>query len=154
MKKSLILILASAMTMLLAGSCCPCRKASNKNHKPLTATEWSLVQMEGRNITADFTAEECPRLVLATDGSFGGYGGCNSMGGEYKLTPSEAPSQRDKAGVITLGNIFSTKRMCPNDRLEMEFFTLLSKVDAYTIEGSKLFLFDDGELKLVFDVKK
>lgn len=153
MKKSLILTIGATIALLVA-SCCPCRKASNKNHKPLTTTEWSLVQMEGRNITTDFTPEERPRLLLAADGSFGGYGGCNSMGGEYKIVPSEALSQKDIAGKVTFGNIFSTKRYCPNDGLEMALFATLSEVDSYTIEENRLFLFKDGELKLVFESAK
>lgn len=151
MKKSLTLLLGVAIALLLVASCCPCRKASNRNHKPLTSTKWQLVQMDGKNITEHFSAEELPRLVLSTDNSFGGFGGCNSMGGKYQMTPSAANSQRDTAGTIHFGDIFSTKRYCPNAQLEMSLIKLLSEADAFTIEGNKLFLFDDGELKLVFE---
>lgn len=154
MKKSLTLLLGVATIALLAASCCPCRKASNRNHLPLLSTEWSLVQMDGRNITSLFTPEEAPRLVLGAEGSFGGFAGCNSMGGEYSMTPSEALSQRDIAGKIAFANIMSTKRYCPNDQVEMALFKFLSEVDAFTIEGNRLFLFDDGELKLIFEAKK
>ena len=151
--KSLKIAMALIVATTLIASCCPCRKAVNKDHKALKTTEWSLVQMDGKNITEQFGTEECPRLVIADDGSFGGYGGCNSMGGQYTLTPSELPAQRDIAGAIHFGDAFSTKRMCPNDRLEMAFFATLAKIDSFTIEGSKLFLFASGELKLVFEAK-
>ena len=153
MKRLKIATFALALTALVA-SCCPCRKAANTSHSALLGTEWSLVQMAGRNITEAFGSDECPRLVLSDDGNFGGYGGCNSMGGAYKMTPSESPAQKNTAGKITFGNAFSTKRMCPNDRLEMEYLKSLSECDSYAIEGAKLLLFHDGELSLVFEAKK
>ncbi len=154
MKKSLNLLLGVAIAALLATSCCPCRKASNKQHKPLAATEWHLVQMEGKNITSLFAADETPRLILNTDGTFGGFAGCNTMGGQYKITPNEAPSQRDIAGTVAFDNIMSTKRYCPNDQVEMSLFKLLSEADSFTIDGNRLYLFDNGELKLLFEAKK
>lgn len=154
MKRLQIILVALAVATVFA-SCCPCRKASNKNHKPLNATEWVLVQMDGRNISEQFKAESngSPRIVFGEDNSFGGFGGCNSMGGKYSLTPSEAPSQKNIAGKIVMSDIMSTKRYCPNDQVEMALFQALSEVDAYTIDGNKLLLLKDGELKLVFEAK-
>lgn len=149
MKKSLILA-AIAFVAVAALSCCPCRKAPQKNHKPLLQTSWILQQMDGRNLAGEMKSDQLPRLVLETDGNFGGFGGCNSMGGSYKMTPSEARSQKDISGAMTFGGVFSTKRYCPDDRVEMEYFALLAKVDSYTIDADRLFLFVGGELKLVF----
>ncbi len=154
MRKSHIAALWSLVLMLAVASCCPCRKAANNNHRPLLSTEWSLVQMDGKNITEAFASEGAPRLVLGDDGNFGGYGGCNSMGGTYKMIPSELPSQRDVAGKVTFGGIYSTKRMCPSEGLEMTFFKALSECDSFTIEGTKLFLFHNGELTLVFEAQQ
>ena len=154
MKRSQIILAVVAIAVVFA-SCCPCRKASNKNHKPLNATEWVLVQMDGRNISEQFKAESngAPRVVFGEDGSFGGFGGCNSMGGKYRQMPSEAPSQKDIAGKIKMSDIMSTKRYCPNDQMEMALFQALSEVDSYTIDGNKLMLLKNGELKLVFETK-
>ena len=149
MKKSLI-ITAVAFVAIATLSCCPCRKGTSKPHKPLLQTAWVLQQMEGRNLTAEMKTDQLPRLVLEADGNFGGFGGCNSMGGSYKMTPSEALSQRDISGTMALGGMFATKRYCPDDKVEMEYFALLAKVDSYTIDADRLFLFADGELKLVF----
>ena len=153
MKKSLF-ALALVCATALAVSCCPCRKGTNKNHSPLHTTEWQVVQMNGKNISSLFSAEELPHLTLSADNSFGGFAGCNAMGGKYTLTPSSAPSQKDIAGTIHFENIFSTKRFCPNDQVEMAIIAALSKVDAYTIEGNQLFLFENAELKLVLEAKQ
>ncbi len=149
--KKLQFIVALLVVVTVFSSCCPCRKTTNKNHKPLNGTEWVLVQMEGKNVTEAFENEGNPRIVFGNDNSFGGFSGCNSMGGKYNLTPSEAPSQKDIAGKIKLADIMSTKRYCPNDHIEMALIKALSEVDAFTIEGEKLFLFKNGELKLVFE---
>ena len=69
MKKSLF-ALAIVCAVALAVSCCPCRKGTNKNHKPLHATEWQVVQMNGKNISSLFSAEELPHLILSADNSF------------------------------------------------------------------------------------
>lgn len=153
MKKSLI-VAASIIVAILVASCCPCRKATNKSSLPLKQTEWRLIQIEGRNIAPEVVVDGTPRIILADDGSFGGYGGCNSLGGSYRITPSEVPSQKDVAGKIELGNVLSTKRMCPNDRLEQEFFGKLATIDSFTIDGNQLFLFSNGELKLLFEAVK
>ena len=149
--KKLIVILAVAV---LATACCECRKSSPKNHKPLNATEWVLQQMDGRNVASDLQAKEgVPTLVLSTDGSYGGFGGCNSYGGQFKVTPSEVKYQKDNAGKIDFGAMYSTKRFCPDDRFEYAFFKTLDSVDSFTIEGSHLYLFVQGELRLVFVAK-
>lgn len=147
-KLSLILVVA-----LLATACCNCRNASPKNHKPLNATEWTLWQMNGRNVAADLTEGKAPTLVLSADGSYGGFGGCNSYGGEFKITPSEIKYQKESVGKIEFGPMYSTKRYCPDDRFEYAFFNVLDGVDSFTIEGDVLYLFEGGELKLVFKAK-
>lgn len=148
--KHLFPLLAATLLIAVAASCCPCRKASSKAHSPLKTTEWTLVQIGGENIASMLKTEGTPRLVFAEDGSFGGYGGCNSLGGQYEVIPSEARSQKNIAGKMRLSNVFSTKRMCPNDELESRFFSMLAVVDSFTIDGDKLLLFSDGELKLLF----
>lgn len=135
---------------LAAVGCCDCRKSESGNHKPLNVTEWRLQQVEGRNVASLLTEESVPTLVLSADGSYGGNGGCNNYGGQYTIVPSELSYQKDSVGKIDFGAMYSTKRYCPNDKFEYEFFGLLDKVDSFTIEGDRLYLFTDGELKLVF----
>jgi heat shock protein HslJ len=150
MKKSQIaaLVLMVAVTL---GACCSCRNAA-KNHKPFVSTLWTLEQMGGENVIAQLPAgEQLPALTFAEDGSFGGYAGCNRLGGQYQLKPNEeAAKDGAVTGTLALLNPFTTKRMCPNDQIEMAFLAALGTVDSYTIEGDKLFLLSNGELKLVF----
>ncbi len=146
------IVLLAAVALLVTG-CCDCRKTSTKIYKPLNATEWTLRQMNGRNIAAELTEGKAPTLVLSTDGSYGGFGGCNSYGGQAKVTPSELKYQKDTVGKIEFGAMYSTKRYCRDDKLEYAFFKALDGVDSFTIEGDNLFLFTQGELTLVFVAK-
>lgn len=150
MKKSQILALVLMIAATL-GACCSCRNAA-KNHKPFASTTWTLEQMGGENVTAQLPAgEQLPALTFAEDGSFGGYAGCNSLGGQYEIKPNEAAAKDGAVtGELKLLNPFTTKRMCPNDAMEMAFLAALGTVDSYTIEGDKLFLLSSGELRLVF----
>lgn len=149
--KKLVLLVAIAT---LAAACCNCRNSSPKNHKPLDATLWELQQCNGQNVASlAETPQDIPTLRLSPDGSFGGYGGCNSYGGQAKITPSEIEYQKSSVGKIELGNAYSTKRFCKS-LLEPNYFAALGRVDSFTIENDMLYLFADGELILVFKAKK
>ncbi len=149
MKKSQIVALVLLVVATTLGSCCSCRKAT-KNHAPLKATEWKLEQIGSSSVASLLKENATPTLILAEDGTMGGNGGCNTFGGSFRITPSEAPAHKNTMGGITFSNVFSTKRYCLNDEVEMAYFAALGTIDSYTIEGNKLFLFSSGELKLVF----
>jgi heat shock protein HslJ len=150
MKKSQIVALVLMVATTL-GACCSCRNAA-KNNKSFTTTAWVLEQMAGENVSATLpVGERVPSLTFAEDGTFGGYAGCNSLGGQYQIVPNkEAAKSGAVSGQLTLLNPFTTKRMCPNEAMEMAFLSALGTVDSYTIEDNKLFLLSNGELKLVF----
>lgn len=143
------------MVLITLGACCSCRSAA-KNNKTLVTTTWQLEQMGGKSVVEALPAgERLPSLIFAEDGTFGGYAGCNSMGGQYEVSPNEEAAKKGAVmGTLKLLNPFTTRRMCPNDRMEMAFLAALSTVDSYTIEGDKLFLLSSGELRLVFAAVK
>jgi heat shock protein HslJ len=149
MKKSQIVALVMLVAATTLGSCCSCRK-STQSHTPLKATEWKLEQIGASTVASLLKEKATPTLILAEDGSMGGNGGCNTFGGSFRITPSEAPAHKNTMGEIAFSNVFSTKRYCLNDEVEMAYFSALGSIDSYTIEGNKLFLFSSGELKLVF----
>ena len=150
MKRILTIIAALVAIVALGQSCCPCRKAVKRNHKTHNATQWTLSQIEGQNVAELLVEDKAPTIIFDTEGSVGGYAGCNSFGGQYKIVPSEVEYQKNIVGKLSFGSMFSTKRFCPNDKVEMRYLALLDKIDSFTIEENKLFLFTNGELKLVF----
>ena len=152
MKRVITIIAIIAMTTL-AVSCCNCRKGVQRNHKPLNTTEWILTQIEGQNVAQLLSEQTPPTIIFDNQGGVGGYASCNNYGGQYKIVPSEVEYQKEIVGKLSFSAMFATKRFCPNDQLEMKYLTLLDKIDSFTIEENKLFLFTDGELKLVFEAK-
>lgn len=151
--KAVVATLLVAVSALVVGCCGACR-GETREYKPLVATEWAAEQIQGRNVEAMVAqGERGPVLVLDNQGGVSGTGGCNSIGGQYKMVPSESKIQRNTAGTIEFGQMLATKRYCPNDRLEREFLKILSVVDSFVIEGDRLHLFHNGELVMVLRAK-
>lgn len=152
--KRTITIVALLLLVALGYSCCNCRRGVQRIHKPLNTTQWTLTQIEGQNVAELLTEQNAPTIIFDSEGGVGGYAGCNSFGGQYKLVPSDVKSQKDIVGKLSFGSMFATKRFCPNDQIEMRYLALLDKIDSFTIEENRLFLFTNGELKLVFTAAK
>ena len=104
----------------------------------LAGTSWQLTSLrktfplEGSSITLNFDKD-----------SLGGSGGCNSYGGEYKVSGEK----------LTISSVFSTEMYCEAAGLmdqEAAYYELLSKVTGFSLEGDVLTLTtEDGET-LVF----
>lgn len=153
MKKSQIVVLLLLLAAALS-SCCNCRKKVVDN-KAFAATYWTLEQIGSKSAEGMLPeGETMPRIIFNEDNSFGGYAGCNSMGGQYEVVPNkEAAKDGSISGALKLMNPFTTKRMCPNAAMERQLIGALLTIDSYTIEGDRLFLLSDGELQLVFVAK-
>ena len=67
----------------LGASCCPCRKAVKRDHKPLNATQWTLSQIEGQNVAELLVEPNAPTIIFDAEGGVGGQiacYGCVSVG--------------------------------------------------------------------------
>lgn len=74
---------------------------------------------------------------------FGGFGGCNSIGGEYSMVK----------GFIRFSKIFSTQKSCAEGKeSESAFLALLKEADQIRMEKDKLHLYK-GRM-LLFSFKK
>lgn len=146
MKKILFaLFVAAALS-----ACCQCRSYDKIHYTPFEVTRWELKQIDGRNIASLISSQDMvPYLVFGSDGRVGGRGGCNIFGGEWSGTPSRVAYKHNRAGGLSFSNFFSTKMYCPDMKVEQEFLGTLETIDSYSIEGEYLYLFHDGELRLV-----
>ncbi len=140
--KTLKFILLIAMAVVMA-SCCACRKGKKVVDKPLTATKWELVEMNGQQVK---TNDNYYLVLNADDTNFNGRGDCNSMMGNYTLD--------SKTGKLALNAIGSTRAFCPDQAGEDRFFQALSQVNNYDVDGDLLLLFNkNSELILVLQAK-
>lgn len=129
------LIIASFL--LLTFSCGTITQQTTKNVK--LETQWVLqnenvdqLGLGKEPITISFGLEE--------DSKFSGFGGCNYYGGNFTRNENQ----------ITIGEIYATKRACPDLEIETEFFKLLEGVDNYEISGNNLYLYKGKLLFLHF----
>lgn len=137
--KSILLI---ALAVMMA-SCCACRKGKKVVDKPLTATKWELVELNGQQIK---TNDNYYIMLSDTSNNFNGRGDCNSLMGNYTLD--------SEAGKLTLNAIGSTRAFCPDQAGEDKFFQTLGQVNNYDLDGDLLLLFNNNsELILVMQAK-
>ena len=133
-------IFATLAVVALFAACCPCRKQASAKAEPLVGTNWQLVQFEGRT----FEANDNYTLLFSADDKLSGQGDCNRLMGNYTLSEGDQ---------MKIGMLASTRAMCPNQEMEDKFIAMLQTIDSYKIDGKLLMLFDNSELKMVFEKK-
>lgn len=133
MKRSILFSLMLIITMALATGCCDCRKRS-KLEKPLVGTEWQLVQIMGREVTA---AEDSYTILFHDNGTATGAGDCNRFTATFTVTQSRA---------LTIDNLGSTRRYCPNYEAEGEYYDMLEGVTHYEMDADNMLLLSNGTL--------
>lgn len=140
--KTWIRIALLGVVLWMAASCCSCRRGPSKQTAPLTGTQWTLIQEDGKLIDADGNYY----IIIGTEeGQFNGRGDCNSLMGSYTL-PAE--------GKIDFQGIASTRAFCPNQAGEDRFFKMLEEVDSYEIDGNLLMLYTNGELTAIMEAQE
>lgn len=127
------------LACLMAG-CCACRKYQKKEGRPLVGTTWKMIQQEGRGVLA----EDGYTLRFEADGRFSGMGNCNRLMGSYDATPE---------GKITILPAGTTRMACPDPAGENRYIDMLRDATVYQLDGPMLYLFENGELKAVFEAR-
>ncbi|GAB4014502.1 META domain-containing protein [Spirosoma koreense] len=122
--------LALMITISLISLAC---QSAKRVSVPLTKTRWALVELQGKSIIHPGTNQEV-RLEFSPSGNrFIGSTGCNHVFGKYESAGEH------KMRFIGIG---STRRSCPNMRVERDFIKALEATNAYTIAGRELMLQD------------
>lgn len=117
--------------------CCDCRKRS-KLEKPLVGTEWQLVQLMAKDVTAE---SDSFRLTFMSNGSMAGKGDCNMLTATYSMTTSRE---------LKIKNLGSTRRLCKNFELENEFMDMLEGVTHYEMDADHMLFLNNGTLVAIF----
>ncbi len=133
MKRALIFSIIALSTLLLASGCCNCR-LSRKLIRPLVGTEWQLIQLMAHEVAAD---GDSYTLTFHSDGTITGVGDCNRLSATYSTNDSRA---------LSIENIGSTRRLCPNFEQENAFVEMLSSVTHYEMDADIMILLSDGTL--------
>ena len=133
MKHRFLFFATLLISIVLAFGCCDCRKRS-KLEKPLVGTEWQLVQLMGRDVVAD---SDQYRLLFHDNGTATGVGDCNRLTATYSITSTRG---------MTIDNLGSTRRLCPNFEQENAFYDMLESVTHYEMDADNMLLLSNGTL--------
>jgi heat shock protein HslJ len=140
MRRFFLLTLLAFLSASLVAGCCACRKG--KNNKPLVGTTWQLKRMMGRDLQLN---SDQFVFTFSPEGRFSGAGACNRLMADYKSS--------DK-GVMQIGALAGTRRMCPDQALEAEFTKIISQITHYEVDGDMLLLLSNGELHAILQAIK
>ena len=133
MKRTILFLSALLFSLISSTGCCDCRHRA-KLEKPLVGTEWQLVQMMGQGIEAE---GESYTLLFHDNGTISGVGDCNRLTATYSVTSSRA---------LTISNLGSTRRLCPNHKQESAYYDMLEKVTHYEMDADNMILLSNGTL--------
>ena len=137
MKRSTLFSLIMLISAICSVGCCDCRKRS-KLEKPLVGTEWQLVQLMAKDVTAE---GDSFRLTFMSNGSMAGKGDCNMLTATYSMTTSRE---------LKIKNLGSTRRLCKNFELENEFMDMLEGVTHYEMDADPMLFLNNGTLVAIF----
>ena len=127
------------LTVLLATSCCPCRKGKSSNAS-LSGTTWKAITLDNTTIADDAEGY----TLIIENGRINGQGDCNSYFGSFS----------EKDGKIAVSGMGSTKAMCHNQEREDKFLQTIANANGYSIEGDHLMLLRDGRVTAIFKALK
>ena len=133
MKQAILFSITLVLCALIAVGCCACRQRA-KLVKPLVGTEWQLLQIMGREVSAEgdsFT------LLFHDNGTVTGAGACNRLTATYSTTTSRA---------LKIENLGSTRRYCPNFETENAYYDMLESVTHYEMDADNMLLLSNGTL--------
>jgi heat shock protein HslJ len=139
MKRTILFSLGFLFSLILAVSCCDCRKRS-KLEKPLVGTSWQLVQIMGKEVAAE---GDSYTILFHNNGTATGAGDCNRFTATYTVTPSRA---------LTIDNLGSTRRYCENHMAEGAYYDMLERVTHYEMDGENMILLSNGMLVAIMHV--
>ena len=138
MKRIFSISMLCIVAALIAVGCCRCRSKS-RAAVSLTGHTWQLVKLMGQDIAAE---GESFTITFNEDGRLNGVGSCNRLFGDYTATAD---------GKIEVGQLGSTRMMCPDVERENRYFMTIGEATAYEIDGQTLMLIFDGEVRAIFN---
>jgi heat shock protein HslJ len=102
----------------------------DSNNLPLQNTRWKLVELGGKKVPANATSKPM-YLILKSDSTVSGNGGCNAFSGTYSL---------GKNNEIIFGELVRTNILCPGIDYEKTYLNAIANTDHYEIMGNELLL--------------
>ncbi len=125
-----VFLLATVQRPLKKGTPPLLQKSFLNSDAPLQGTRWQLVELSGKKIPVNATTKNM-FLVLKSDSTVSGNGGCNAFSGNYSL---------GKDNEISFGEMVRTNVLCGGIDYERNYLNALAKSDHYDVRGDTLTL--------------
>ncbi len=140
------------LAIIILTSTTSCNVAPKENdtkvNSKLVNTIWLLESINGDEII--YPADYKQNYIIFKGESEGfkldGFAGCNNVSGTYGVGDHNT---------FAIGNIMSTKMMCPFAELENKYLRMFENAKSYKIEGYYLTIFDrEKEIAIFKDAKE
>jgi len=128
-------IIFATMLLLLAG--CGSGKKDGVTSPESLYGAWELHELNGEQVSA----EQLPTIELKEDGTLHGFSGCNILNGSFMAQEN---------GVISFGEMATTRMSCPDMQLESGFLAALAAVDQFSVSENRLTLLSGDKTIALF----
>jgi heat shock protein HslJ len=108
----------------------PLNLKKQRNDVPLQGTRWNLIALSNQLVPVNATSKDM-FLILKSDSTATGNGGCNAFSGNYSL---------GKDNEISFGDMVRTNVLCAGIDFERKYLNALAKADHYNVDGDTLTL--------------
>ncbi len=128
-------IIFATMLLLLAG--CGSGKKNGVTSPESLYGAWELHELNGEEVSA----EQLPTIEMKEDGTLHGFSGCNILNGSFTA---------EENGVISFGEMATTRMSCPDMPLESGFLAALAAVDQFSVSENRLTLLSGDKTVALF----
>lgn len=98
---------------------------------------WKLLEVFGTSVNWEDGFEREPHMILKRDDNkIRGNGSCNVFSGNYELKEDN---------IINISQLASTRKMCPNMKIETSMLKALEEASRYDVMGDTLRLFGEND---------
>ena len=144
LRKTAYFVLEDGMLNLQSENRTSMAKFKKISHPEVVNKYWKLTVLDGTPVTMEAAQEREAHFILRSDGSFSGFGGCNSFSGSYEL--------KDSNRIDFDENMAVTMRACLELKLdERAFLNVFYNADSYLLNGDQLSLKKGSTTLAVFE---
>jgi len=141
-------ILLFLLTLILLAGCRTTQETIDTDQNMLIDDDiptihgtWELREISEEQVDVNSFMERLPFVQFdLTEGRFSGFGGCNQIGGNFRIEHHN----------IDLYDITATRMHCGDDNREPEFLALLNEVEFHGVDKERLLLSTEENGSLLF----
>ena len=125
------------VTMLLLLTGCGSGKKNGVTSPESLYGAWELHELNGEEVSA----EQLPTIEMKEDGTLHGFSGCNILNGTFTA---------EENGVVSFGEMATTRMSCPDMQLASDFLGALAAVDHFSVSENRLTLLSGDKAVALF----